>query len=202
MTVSLTWPFSTLPPRKITSDIVAATVSGGRTLTAVEQPVASDAGYWQIVFDEIPLASDAQKRAWKSMSAQLQGRLNPITVPLSEDFWPSTVMAVNANAALGATTIVLNLTSGSAPQSGQPFSIPGASYDRAYRIVGTPSLSGGHYTCTINPPLREAITTSSVPNFNTPKLTCRLATDRELETGVDDYAARTLAKVTFVEALP
>lgn len=199
--MTISWPFATIPPRKIKSDIVPASMSGGRTITAVEQPVASDAGYWEIVFDEIPIASDAQKRAWKSMSAQLQGRMNIISVPISEDFWPATAMTVNANAALGASTVVLNLSSGAAPQSGQPFSLTGAA-NRAYRIVGTPVLSAGHYTCSINPPLREAVTAGATAQFNAPLLDCRLATDREMDTGIDDYAARTLGKVTFVEALP
>lgn len=75
------YPFSTLPPRRVIPDIVPANTSGGRSITSVDQISGFDAGYWQIDLENIPVASRAQKLAWRSLAAFMSGRLNVMDIP-------------------------------------------------------------------------------------------------------------------------
>ncbi len=75
------YPGGMLPPRSVMADIVPATTGGGRGITAVEQVISYDAGYWQIDLNEIPVASRGQKLAWRGLSANCDGRLGVIDVP-------------------------------------------------------------------------------------------------------------------------
>lgn len=225
--MTLYWPRRLLAPRKVTPEPVYATGSGGRSITAVEQIVTTDAGYWQIVLDEIPLASTAQKKAWRAISVLLEGRYGTIAVPIYDYGapWPTADQSeitgipfsdqslfsdesgfsqpqisatVNAAVALGAVTVAINLVYGDVLEVGQHFSVA----NQLYRIKGITSVVGAVTTLTVWPPVRVAMTAGSAAEFDDPRQMCRLATDGEMMTGIDDYAGRTLARVTFVEALP
>lgn len=210
------WPYAVLPPRKVMAEVVPATTGGGRSITAVEQVVSYDAGYWEIDLDEIPFASRAHKLAWREVAAVLNGRLGTCAVPVYDsDTAPwaldangklrkvggSIVGQVYVDAVLGATTVQLLITSGGALQAGQDWSV----VNRLYRIKSITSQAavspGIVYTVKVTPPLREAIPGATMAEFEQPRCICRLKTDTEMQSGVDDYAGRTLAKVTFVELL-
>lgn len=204
------WP-SVLKPRKVTVQPQFGNMGGGRSISGIDQIVASDAGFWQIVFDEIPVASPAQQLAARAIAAQAGGRLNPINVTTFEQWWmtpsPSKTVAAVASAsgaiALGTNVgVVINLTTGTAIQAGMDFSAVGASSTRRYRVSAITNVSGSLYTCNIWPPCREAISNGGSLNFATPGLTVRFATDTEQNTFAEDYAGRTLAKASLVELLP
>lgn len=226
--MTLYWPRTLLAPRKVLPEPVYATESGGRSITAVEQIVASDAGYWSILLDEIPLASPDQKRVWRALSVKLQGRLNEIAVPIyDQDIAPYPVIligpdshipfsddslfsdttgfgqaiitaTINASVALGAVSVGINLVSGSALEIGMHFSVS----NRLYRIQEITSVVGALTTVKVWPPVRVAMSAAAVANFDDPRCLCRLASDGEMMSGIDDYAGRTLARAQFVEALP
>lgn len=229
----LSWPRNILAPRKVMVEPVYATVSGGRGITALEQVIASDAGYWAITLDEIPFVSAGQKQVARALSVQLGGRLGAIDVPIYDDqapfpivnglpvkpgtvpfsdgaqfsdtseFFMDTITASVVGAvALSATMMSINLSVGTFPQPGQHFSIQGATQNRLYRIKTSTLVSGTTYSVCVWPPVREAIADGTSAEFNDPRLTCRLKTDGEMQTFIDDYAGRTLAKVNFEELLP
>ena len=227
------WPREALSPRKVTCQPVPGTIGGGVSITGLEQVIASDAGYWRIVLDEIPIAGVQRKRLWNAMAVRLQGRLNLCDVPIYDDAapWPvvggipveayytphsdgstlsdggeyetDSIVATSVGGAVaGSSSIVINMAAGSALGAGISFSWQGAVKNRLYRIMDITSLLETQFTCSIWPPVRETILNGDALNFNNPVLTCRLATDTEIDSGSDDYAGRTLAMVTFLEALP
>lgn len=226
--MTLYWPRRLLSPRKVTAEPVYATSSGGRSLTAVEQIVATDAGYWSIVLDEIPVAGPDRKKVWRAMSVLLEGRLNTCAVPIYdyEAPWPTgsafgdytgipfsdgalfsddggfqqpvITATVQSAVSLGAVTVAINVVSGGVLSIGDHFSVA----NQLYRIKGITSVAGAVTTVTVWPPVRVAMTAGQVAEFDDPRQLCRLATDGEMMSGADDYAGRTLARVNFVEALP
>ena len=226
--MTLYWPRRLLAPRKVLPEPVYATESGGRSITAAEQIISSDAGYWQIVLDEIPLASPDQKRVWRAISVKLEGRLNTIAVPIyDQDIAPYPTIAagpdsnipfsdaslfsdatgfgqdiitatINAAVALNAVSVPINVTQGGDLEIGMHFSV----LNRLYRIKEITSTIGTVTTVKVWPNVREAMLSGAEANFDDPRCLCRLATDGEMQSGIDDYAGRTLARVNFVEALP
>lgn len=226
--MTLYWPRRLLAPRKVTAEPVYATSSGGRSLTAVEQIVATDAGYWSIVLDEIPVAGAVRKKVWRAMSVLLEGRMNTCAVPIYdyEAPWPSggtyadlpgipfsdgalfsddtgfaqpaITATVQSAVALGAVTVPINLTNGGPLEVPNHFSVE----NRLYRIKSITSVVGTLTTVKVWPPVRVAMTAGQTAEFDDPRQLCRLATDGEMMSAPDDYAGRTLARVNFVEALP
>lgn len=166
------WPYETLPPRIVTPELVPATTGGGRSITAVEQIVSYDAGYWGIDLSEIPVVSRAQKIAWRGVSATLNGRLGTCLVPVYDAGpqdtipWPivngqfykkkpgeiladgsftndgSITAALNADADMGAVSISLLMSAGSQLSAGMHLSLG----VRLYRIKSVDSQIGGFIT--------------------------------------------------------
>lgn len=99
------WPELVLSPRQATAEVVPATTSGGRSITAVETIISFDAGYWTIILDQIPVASIAQKRAWKGTSAILGGRFGTIGVPIYDTDCPPWPLDSNGNPVTGNTQV-------------------------------------------------------------------------------------------------
>ncbi len=108
---------------------------------------------------------------------------------------PVIVATVDADVALGANSMVIDLVQGSALEPGQHYSVG----VRLFRIKRITAVAGSLYTVTVWPPTREAITAGAIAEFDRPICKCRLATDGEMQSGKDDYAGRTLATVNFVE---
>lgn len=247
---NVVWPYHVLPPRTVTPELVPATTGGGRSITAVEQIVSYDAGYWGIDYADIPYASRANKLAWREVAAKLDGRAGTCLVPVydygTQDTapWPldaqgnfvkslpsqiyadgtmgpgsSIEVVLSAGAALGAVTLSMSVARGSQFYAGMQFSLG----VRLYRIKSVDSQSGGiltddagiplttddgtplvtdvAYGLTIWPPLREAVESGDTVNFSMPVCLCRLKTDTEMRSAGDDYAGRTLARVSFEECI-
>lgn len=201
--MSIEWPRTLLAPRKVTAEPVYASLAGGLQSVSVELPLDVGAGYWRITYEEIPLASEPQKRAWRAISAQCDGRLNNLAVPIYSDDvpWPGGVIGapvlvtLAADIAAGQTDISLTLTSCGPLFSGMQFSIA----EVLYRIDEVTEVSGSTVV-SVWPPVRLPESAGTSVEFVDPRSTVRLETDKEMRTGVDDYAGRTLAKVNFVEA--
>lgn len=226
------WPYDILPPRRVTVEPVYATMGGGRSLTAIEQIIASDAGFWSISYEDIPLVSGSQKKMWRALSAWLEGRLNPIfvaTYDTDTNPWPlvnglpytpnghglphsdETLFSdtTGYDQPIIAATVNGNVSLGATSMVinlsyGEPLE-PGQHFsvdDRLFRIKRITATVGALYTVTVWPPARQAITAGETAEFDRPRCKARLATDTEMLSGKDDYAGRTLASVNFVEYLP
>lgn len=137
------------------------------------------------------------------------------SVPFSDDetfsdgseFSQSSVLAeVHQAAALNAATVLIVVTSGGALIGGEWFSIHHTNKDkRAYRIsevadeVATNSDGYSVYTCTISPPLREAVTAGVECNFVRPECLMRLMPGTTIPFNVDPAWLQTF-EMKFIEA--
>lgn len=110
---------------------------------------------------------------------------------------------VGAGALAGSTALIIDVVDGTASplQPGHFFSISNRLYG-IKKIISMMDATGvTSYSVSVLPPLREDVAEDAEVEFDDPRCICRLQTDTELRSGVDDYANATLARVTFVEAL-
>jgi len=89
---------------------------------------------------------------------------------------PYIVANVVSNAAMRATTLVINVTKGARIEGGEKFSIG----QRAYVIERVVSSSGQVATCIISPPLRDAVSANAPVNFEWPVVRCRATMGQDL----------------------
>ena len=108
------------------------------------------------------------------------------TITLTDFFnnpvgFASTLISATAigAAALRASSIVINIATGSAPIGGEHFSInhPTKGW-RLYRIAQVTGTAGSQYTCTIRPPLREAMSGGEAIEFDVPRCTMKLVASK------------------------
>lgn len=204
MTADTTWPRDILPPRSVMAEVVSATESTDRQITAIEDIVDSGADYWHIVFDQIPVASRQQKLSWRAVAAQIGGRLGTCSIPIFAPGQGDFAATVKNAVLQGQTSLKIRVTDASVILPGMIFSVvDGDSDDRMYKLVEVAILSqvGStiDYDCAIWPPTRSAIGAAEPANFLDPSCICRLEDDQDVFSGADDYAGRTLAKIGWVE---
>lgn len=106
---------------------------------------------------------------------------------------------LNVTAALNATSVEINIATGSAPSAGMMFSLG----NRLYAINSVASVGDVH-TCEIWPWIREAVTTDTVVNFTSAKCEMRFASDAEGQEVFSGLTARRSGAVTmrFEEVAP
>lgn len=194
------WPFDLLPPRDFSVVKVPATVKGGVSISGITQRSTSDAGRWRARIAGVPLTTDARIKLWRAIEGAIDGQAGQIVLPVVDlNRAPSTIgyttdvsysgpyleidptasltknhnADLNANAALGATRVVIDVTAGDLPEAGQFFSL---AY-HLYQITRVLASGGGQVTVDIWPPLRKAALANDVADFTRPKLLCRLAAD-------------------------
>lgn len=79
------WPRSPLiKPRAISVDVAPRSVAGPPSLYGQDQVVASSAGLWSITYHDILARGPKGVLLWRALAAQIQGRLNPIVLPVFE----------------------------------------------------------------------------------------------------------------------
>lgn len=90
------------------------------------------------------------------------------------------ISASNVGAqALRSTTMVINIATGSQPYGGEHFSINHSTVGwRLYRIVQVTAVAGSQYTCTIRPPLRQALAGGEAVEFDVPRCTMKLVASK------------------------
>ncbi len=122
-----------LKARRTLVTLRGASVSGGRSLSGVEQRVMRDAGYWSITLSEVVVKTREQAWAWQAMHARLrQGEPMIVTLcdPYRAPLDPANPVTLVAAAALRASVVdVVGTLADLAP--GQRFSISG----RLHQIV-------------------------------------------------------------------
>lgn len=112
---------------------------------------------------------------------------------------------ISVSAAAGGTQVVIDMSASPWPtqplDGGMDFSVKGATLTRLYRISTVVAVVGDVFTVNVEPPLREAIRAGANANFEDPRCTCRLVDDQQMLSGIDDYAGRTLASLSFEEVI-
>jgi hypothetical protein len=161
---------------------MGATIGGGRSLVGTLQEVSNDSGFWSITLGGIWIRTNAQVKRWREIEGLLQGRLGTCNVPVFDSKrapWPNgvpgatIVCTVSGSIAVGATTGVLNMTTGADPEPGMFFSVG----ERLYRINTVTYNSGDIFTVTFLPGARDAISNGASVEFGHPICRCRLVAD-------------------------
>jgi len=192
-----------LCPRRVNVRLSNETASPpGRSLTGKKQFIQADAGFWIITLEHIRIRSNADILHWRSLEGQLNGRANSALIqiydryrapiPLSGD---PIVAVADAVAAVGTTTVFINVTTGSDLFAGMHFSVG----QRLYRIKEiVDQTSGGLYEVLVRPPVREVIADNAALEFDRPVVRCRLASDSGMNI-THELLKFSSPNVTFIE---
>ncbi len=199
------WPCHVLKPRDVSFDIAPRSLAAPAALSGFGQVVASDAGLWKATFANIVVRSRQTVLAFRALGTLLEGRVNPVIVPLCRAWQPivpgveeadpvphsdgaffsdgtgytTGTMSVQTTAAasVGAVSIPIALGWPAEIEAGQHFSIG----DRLYRIRSVTWASDLAATLTFRPPLRDFVALGAYLEFDDPVCRMRLATDREMD---------------------
>lgn len=209
MTAPLIWPRHLLIPTTVKIAPQSPSRSGGQTAAGGEQVVKSPAFRWSITFTDIPLYTPDHIRVFRSIEGQLDGRANPILVPIFDaDRAPalppvatfsdgstfsdgtglvgaSTAIELTADQAINATDLPVSWPAGGpAPTAGQHFSLG----QRVYRIIKIATSDGTTTaTLTIRPWLRDAWPAGTMLQFDNPHCLVRLAKDDGMAADLDHW---------------
>ncbi|GGD30699.1 hypothetical protein [Aureimonas glaciei] len=220
------FPICTLTPNSVSFIPTFRNTSGSVSLSGASQTIASSAGIWQAKLIEVSLRNAAHVILWETIEIRLQGRLNPILIPLMEGsrqpfplaqsgssgsipfsdgayfsdgsgFYGSVIIASLASAiSRGATTGAITVSYGRQLRPRDYFSIG----DRLYRIDDVTEIAGSTYTVKFWPPAREAAASGAYVEFDQPRCKMRLKQDdgMAVDKSFSKFASPT---VEFVEDL-
>jgi hypothetical protein len=220
----ITWPLNILTPNAVSFIPNFRNTGGSPSLSGASQMIGSAAGLWEASLVSVGLRNAAHVVLWESIEINLEGRLNPILVPIMEGkrqpfgaagpygsiphsddaffsdgtgyYQPAIVATLGADLARGATTAVIKVTYGRALQPRDYFSIG----DRLYRIKSVEEVDGTLQTVKFWPRAREAALNGAIVEFDHPHCKMRLKTDTEMAVDKDlsKFASPT---IQFVEDL-
>lgn len=221
--MSFSWP-AILKARRSNPHLRGALRSGGRSISGIEQRVASDAGYFEVVYDGIRIRNLKEATAYRAMIARLRHG-ESILLAICDRYLPTgarsgnAAIVVQANAPLRATQVTLTVTnvdvklghyisvgdrlhviteivSGpTAPPMLNPIATDAAFVDEPW----TDSVSGSaNYTVKLLPPLRSAVPAGTAATFRDLTLRCVIkdAGDGDLDLDLGRFGAPSL---TFIE---
>lgn len=182
---TITWPKCDLVPTSISVDVVAPSVSPGRSFSGFEQLVQADAGYWRIVYNDVPIRTRARALQWREIESLLDGRNNPILVPVYEAPVSAVdIVAESGDGNIGDTSLNLIQSAGGDIEPGMHFSTPSGYLHRIKTIEQVAVEEISLFSMTIWPPLREALAGSEL-EFNDPVCRCRLETDDGMDVNLE-----------------
>ncbi|TIL38519.1 hypothetical protein [Mesorhizobium sp.] len=220
--MTIRWPDAVLRPQNVAFDIAPRSLAGPSSVSGITQVVSSDAGIWKATFGNIIIKSRNAVLAHRAIANLLEGRLNPLLVPLCRAFQPvpadsdelyedvphsddalfdddtgyvGTVIDVvaAAPAAVRAVSMTVTVNYAGDIEPGQHFSLG----ERLYRVRSFDADTGA---MTFRPPLREAVAAGDPLNFDDPVCLMRLASDdaMNLELALRRFGSPT---VNFIEAV-
>lgn len=177
------WPIDTLSPESYNWRIAGKTVVGGQTVSGyVQTGVFGGGGFWSLELDRIAVYTAAEHLALRTMQAVLDGGATPVIIAIPDyavmvNVTPQPTNVTNyGSAALGATSIVINVTAGPPMTAGYVFSVNDADGNpRRHEIVSASPAGGDHYNVTIRPPLRSAVSNGAALDFLTPGCVMKIA---------------------------
>lgn len=219
------FPAHQFNPAEVNARPVQRVISGGTSLSGIEDVVAVDGGgLWRLDMSGISLRTPYQQKLWSAWAGHLAGGMTECLVPTltlasaprpqawdrpqrvtslkwDDEFFPTSVGYVRP-------TIVARLLA-DAPLRATSIRIelrtPG-------KIVGGEKLSIGNYayriirktdvdTYQIEPPLREMVYYYQPVEFNWPVVKCRLGPGQDLEQPLR-FGRFSEAAISFVESVP
>lgn len=215
------WP-RTLCPMETTIEVMSRTIVGPPVVSGSQQAVASSAGVWRVTFNGVPVQTDARILAWRALEVQIEGRSNPICVPLrgrsglapidgghllstsvphdddmpfddGTEYYEALAGIVTTGGTYGSTSISISAAGIGTLLPGMMFSVG----CRLYRIRSA-ALAGGIWAAVIWPPLREPVAAGALCDFSELVCKMRLATDTEMTTALTQ-GRRGVASVSFIE---
>ncbi len=207
MTVPV-WPRTVLVPTEAGPPNVAPNnTSGGVGFDGSEQIIGNSPGRWTMSYKNIAVRTAAHVLAWNGLAAQLQGRLNPVQIPLYDrQREPQAGVTASAHGAIavGAVTGTIQVNAGGdVLQAGQHFSMDQVNLYRIAQITGI-TTDGDHnhfYAVVFWPPARRAIPDGHALIFNDVYFQVRLATDAAMSAMSLALLKTAAPSIDFVEAL-
>lgn len=220
------WPLHKLIPESIAADVIAKVISGGTALSGDEDVIQTDGGgRWEISFSGISLNTVPKQRIWSGWTSHLAGGARAVLVPVyslptgprpangnrlmrpsdilaDDEVYPTSVtfaqpyiVAETVGAAvLRATQLIMLVTQGARIEAGMRFGIG----NRAYKVERVTAATGYQATCTISPPLREAVADGTAVNFDWPVVQCRAVVGQNLTADMQ-WGRRGSVSIGFVE---
>ncbi|MGE3874089.1 MAG: hypothetical protein AB7F74_14135 [Parvibaculaceae bacterium] len=219
--MTLVWPIGVLTPQTIGRPYLARSTTGTTAISGEEQVVVSPAARWMIRYLNITANRRGKIIAHDALEVILEGRANPILVPLCEGsrrpfatggpftvphsdntpfsdsteyVSPSISVIANGAAAQGATSMGMTVVDGSDLEPGQHFTIG----ERLYRIRLITAQAGSDHVVTFRPRLREAVADAARIDFERLWCKCRLLNDDGLDMDLDMLRRGTFSP-TFIE---
>lgn len=170
------WPIAYLRPRNVIRHLAPRTAAGTVATSGFTQRVSIPAQSWMIVYENILVATAEQIRVWDAYEVYLEGGSVPILVPLVGDASDGAATGSTWGAYPRGAAVMTAYRAVGEIVAGHHFSIN----ERLYRCFGTTNLSGGYYSFSFRPPLREDVPENWPLYFAALQCKCRLATDDEM----------------------
>lgn len=224
--MTLRWPLDILPPREIVADIAPRSMAAPAAVSGVQQVVASDAGLWKVAFGGIPVVNGNAVLTWRAIAATLEGRIQPILVPLSHWYQPEPPNAealglwepvghsdntrfTDGTGYRGSVNDVRLLSAVASRAVSAMFNVyaagakmqPGQIFslgERLYRLRTVTWTSATVAAVTFRPPAREAAVAGQRVELDDPVCRMRLASDAEMDLPLD-YGRWSFPTVNFIE---
>lgn len=183
-------------------DIETARISGGTSLSGIEDSIATDGGgRWFATADNAALHTREKIMTWRAFKSATAGGIDPFVFPIcdarhqptrskqkvphsdgtsfSDDTMylsPDCEVYVAADAPLRSTTLQLSIESLGKPLiGGERFSIDHPTWrHRCYQIGRIIAQTSTAATVQFHPPLREAVTVGTAVDFNDPRFVARV----------------------------
>jgi hypothetical protein len=199
------WPSGILRARDVAFDIAPRSLAGPSAISGAAQVVASDAGIWKATLGNILIRNRTERITFRAVATLLEGRLNPILIPLCRADQPIPEGAEEAGlydaiphsdgsffddgGGYAQTIIDVTAAAGAALRATSITITPtyvgdilaGQHFsigERLYRVRG---YNEDTHVLTFRPPLREAVTSGDHLNFDDPVGKFRLASDSEMD---------------------
>ena len=200
---TLRWPVHVLRPQNVAFDLAPRSLAAPPSASGFGQVVASDAGIWKVTFGNLIVRRRADVIVHRAIANLLEGRLNPILVPLCRGYQPvpagsaalyaavphsdtaffdddagyiGRVIDVVTDGAWAARSVsgFVGVNYAGRIEPGQHFSVG----ERLYRVRSFDTETGA---ITFRPPLREAVPSGVNLEFDDPVVRCRLADDAGMD---------------------
>jgi hypothetical protein len=202
--MTIRWPIGVLRARDVSFDIAPRTLAGPTSVSGKTQTVSTDAGIWKATLGSIVIRDRNTRLAFRAIANLMEGRLNPILVPLCRGDQPipsvdglyedvphsdeadhdddtgyvgRVINVVTAAMAPRATSGAVTVAHGAVIEPGQHFSIG----ERLYRLRTVVWTGASTANITFRPPIREAVAFGTYLNFDDPVCRMRLVDDAQMD---------------------
>lgn len=228
----LVFPTHLFNPAGVKVTPAGSSVTAGESISGITDVIRTDGGgYWVVALSGIELITPDLIRAWRAWEDTLDSGAEKIILPVADvrqapripgdapgailagstdPYFPEAVgfatpwiVAVTVGAAaLRATQIEINVTTGAPLKGGEQFSInhggdTGHRLYRVRRVLSRPTASRA--VVSIRTPLRAAVAAGTACNFDWPLLTASLVPESDISPDIE-YGRRAGVDAVFREA--